>query len=523
MAVRRLAAEQPETFAFSEENSAWANAQIAKYPEGRQASAVIPILWRAQEQEGWVSEPTIRYVAEMLDMAFIRVLEVATFYTMFQLSPVGSTAHIQVCGTTPCMLRGSDDIIAVCKRRIADTPHTLSEDGKFSWEEVECLGACVNAPMVQMVKDTYEDLTAESFEALLDTWDRGESPTPGPQNGRTYAAPAGGVTSLTDPGLYDGTIAREMRLPLGSAQDGDAFPTPAAPAAESKASDAKPKAPQSPPLKSAAPETAEDGAADKPAQAPSAEAFESDEEAAIAAALASVGADASDEAKADAVGTRPLGLDSARDGKADDLKKIKGIGKVNEDKLNGLGIFHYDQIADWKRPQIRWAGQYLSFAGRIDREDWVGQARGLSGKTAPSSAPAAGLVSSSSEATEKPAAPAKPSKSEAASEPEAAKGLDDAERPASLAKPEGGKADDLKQIKGVGPKIESTLNSLGIFHFHQIAVWKDDNKDWIDGYLRFKGRIDREDWISQAKLLAGGGETDFSKRVEAGDVPSSKT
>jgi len=527
MAVRRLAAEQPETFAFSEENSAWANAQIAKYPEGRQASAVIPILWRAQEQEGWVSEPTIRYVAEMLDMAFIRVLEVATFYTMFQLSPVGSAAHIQVCGTTPCMLRGSDDIIAVCKQRISQTPHTLSADGKFSWEEVECLGACVNAPMVQMVKDTYEDLTAESFEALLDTWDRGETPTPGPQNGRTYAAPAGGMTSLTDPGLYDGTIARDMRMPLGSTEGDDAVSTPSAPAPEqaapSKESDTKPKASKSSSPKSAVPEIEEDGAGDALVEALPPEAFEKDEEAAIAAALAAVGAEASDEAKADAVGTRPPGLEAARDNRADDLKKIKGIGKVNEDKLNGMGIFHYDQIADWKRPEIRWAGQYLSFAGRIDREDWVGQARGLSGKQTISSPPAAGLVSAASDASEKPAVSAKPSRSKETSDPAAAKGLDDAERPASLAKPDGGKADDLKQIKGVGPKIETTLNSLGIFHFHQIAVWNDDNKDWIDGYLRFKGRIDREDWVNQAKLLASGGETDFSKRVEAGDVPSSKT
>lgn len=522
MAVRRLAAEQPETFAFSEANFAWANAQIAKYPEGRQASAVIPILWRAQEQEGWVSEPTIRFIADMLDMAFIRVLEVATFYTMFQLSPVGSAAHIQVCGTTPCMLRGSDDIIAVCKKRISQTPHTLSDDGKFSWEEVECLGACVNAPMVQMVKDTYEDLNAESFEALLDTWASGGTPTPGPQNGRKFAAPAGGMTSLTDPGLYDGTIAQQMRMPLGSAADDDAGAPPAetAPksAADKKIADTETKAP-----KVAAAETKSATASSAPVEAPSAEAFERDEEAAIAAALSAVGENASDEAKADAVGTRPQGLETARDDTADDLKKIKGIGKVNEDKLNGLGIYHYDQIAGWERPQVRWAGQYLSFAGRIDREDWVGQARGLAGEQGASSTSPAELVSSAAGTSEKPAETGKSSKDRVASEPDAKKGLDDAERPAALVEPEGGKADDLKRIKGVGPKIESTLNSLGIFHFHQVAVWNDDNKDWIDGYLRFKGRIDREDWINQAKLLASGGETDFSKRVEAGDVPSSKT
>ena len=121
---------------------------------------MIPLLWRAQEQnDNWVSKPVIEYVADMLDMSYIRVLEVATFYTMFQLQPVGKIAHIQVCGTTPCMLRGAEDLKKVCQNRIHHDPHHLSADGNFSWEEVECLGACVNAPMVQIFKDTYEDLT----------------------------------------------------------------------------------------------------------------------------------------------------------------------------------------------------------------------------------------------------------------------------------------------------------------------------------------------------------------------------
>ena len=199
MSIRRLDPEQPLEFEFTEENLAWAKETITKYPEGKQASAVIPLLWRAQEQnEGWLSEPAIRYVADMLDMSYIRVYEIATFYTMFQLSPVGKIAHIQVCGTTPCMLRGSEDLIAMCKDKIAEKPHELSEDGNFSWEEVECLGACVNAPMVQIWKDVYEDLTLESFEALLEGLENGTPPPSGPQNGRHFSCPKGGATTLEE-------------------------------------------------------------------------------------------------------------------------------------------------------------------------------------------------------------------------------------------------------------------------------------------------------------------------------------
>ena len=196
MANRRLHPEQPSRFAFSPENLAWANATIAKYPPGKQAAAVIPLLWRAQEQEGWCTEPAIRTVAEMLGMAQIRVLEIATFYTMFLLSPVGRVAHVQVCGTTPCLLRGSEGLLAICKERIAEEPLTPSADGRFSWEEVECLGSCANAPMVQILKDTYEDLTPDLFEALLDGFDQGTPPLPGSQIGRRASCPKGGPTTL---------------------------------------------------------------------------------------------------------------------------------------------------------------------------------------------------------------------------------------------------------------------------------------------------------------------------------------
>ena len=205
MAVRRLHPEQPPSFAFTPENLAWAEATIAKYPPGKQASAVIPLLWRAQEQEGWCTEPAIRAIADMLGMSYIRVYEIATFYTMFQLSPVGRKAHVQVCGTTPCQLRGAEGLIEVCKRRIADHPHELSKDGDFSWEEVECLGVCANAPMVQVHKDTYEDLTPELLEKVLDGFAAGAPLTPGPQQGRKTSEPAGGATTLKDAALYDGS------------------------------------------------------------------------------------------------------------------------------------------------------------------------------------------------------------------------------------------------------------------------------------------------------------------------------
>jgi NADH-quinone oxidoreductase subunit E len=199
MSVRRLAEKQPKDFVFTADNLAWAKREITKYPEGRQASAVIPLLWRAQEQAGgWLPEPAIRHVADMLGMAYIRALEVATFYTMFNLEPVGKYL-VQLCGTTPCMLRGAEDIKKVCRRRIGEQEH-VSADGKFSWREVECLGACVNAPMVQINYDYYEDLTPENFEKLLDGLAAEKNPKPGPQIDRQFSAPVGGLTTLKSAG-----------------------------------------------------------------------------------------------------------------------------------------------------------------------------------------------------------------------------------------------------------------------------------------------------------------------------------
>lgn len=323
MSVRRLHHDQPESFIFSSENADWAQMVIAKYPEGRQASAVIPLLMRAQEQEGWVSRPAIETIADMLDMPYIRVLEVATFYTQFQLQPVGRKAHVQVCGTTPCMLRGAEDLIRICKQRIAAEPFTLSEDGDFSWEEVECAGACVNAPMVQVFKDTYEDLTPEALEIILDTFARGETPKPGPQIDRIFSAPEGGPVTINSDEI---------------------FPAVSSEAAESV--DPEPKA---------TPE--------------------------IVAEIAS-------ETPSDTVSTE-----------SDDLKKISGVGKVIEGKLHALGVTTFAQIAAWTADDIAGFDEKLRFKGRIERDNWLEQARLLAsgGETDFSKRVEAGEVPSSSD------------------------------------------------------------------------------------------------------------------------------
>ena len=200
MSVRRLHPVQPESFAFSDESIAWAKTEMAKYPQGRQASAVIALLWRAQdENDGWLSEPAIRYVADFLSLPYIRALEVATFYTMFNLSPVGKHL-VQVCTTTPCWLRGSDDVVAACRKVIGKGAHEVSDDGALSWTEVECLGACVNAPVMQIGKDFYEDLDGEKTEAILTALRTGRDVKPGPQVDRQTSAPVGGATTLREGG-----------------------------------------------------------------------------------------------------------------------------------------------------------------------------------------------------------------------------------------------------------------------------------------------------------------------------------
>ena len=210
MSARRLAKEQPASFAFSKATMATANWWIQKYPAERKQSAVIPILWLVQKQEGWVSEPAIRAVANLLDMPVIRVLEVATFYHMFQLEPVGTSAIIQVCGTTPCMLRGAGDLMKVCKDKIGGKD-VLSADGRFTWQEVECLGACANAPMAQINDYYFEDLTPETLAQIIDDFAAGKTPKPGSRVGRASSEPEGGALTLTDPKLYDGSAAKTIK------------------------------------------------------------------------------------------------------------------------------------------------------------------------------------------------------------------------------------------------------------------------------------------------------------------------
>jgi NADH-quinone oxidoreductase subunit E len=196
MSVRRLAEQQPESFEFTAENQAWLAKVIARYPDGRQASAVVPALWQAQKQNDyWLPQKAIEKVAETLHMPYIRVLEIATFYTMFNLEPVGKF-YVQLCGTTPCMLTGSDDLIKVLERRVGPQKK-VTADGLFSWLEVECLGACCNAPMVQINDDFYEDLTPENFEKLLDDLAAGRPVNIGSQKGRVSSEPEGRLTSLT--------------------------------------------------------------------------------------------------------------------------------------------------------------------------------------------------------------------------------------------------------------------------------------------------------------------------------------
>lgn len=213
MSVRRLAKEQPASFAFSAETMEKVNWWLGKYPADRRQSGVIPILWLVQKQEGWVSEPAIRAIAALLDMAVIRVLEVVTFYTMFQLEPVGRAALVQVCGTTPCALRGANELMALCKEKIGPKDQ-LSADGLFTWQEVECLGACVNAPMAQINDYYFEDLTVESLGKIIDDFRAGQAPQPGSYAGRHTSEPAGGALTLLDPKLYDGSAGKPIaKLP----------------------------------------------------------------------------------------------------------------------------------------------------------------------------------------------------------------------------------------------------------------------------------------------------------------------
>src|SRR6056297_831763 len=376
--LRRLYHDQPETFAFTPDNQKWAEAQMKKFPEGRQASAIIPILWRAQEQEGWLTRPAIEHVAAMLDLAYIRALEVASFYFMFQLQPVGSVAHIQVCGTLSCMICGAEDLIGVCKDKIADQPHALSADGKFSWEEVECLGACANAPMAQIGKDYYEDLTADKFAAMLDDLAAGKVPTPGPQNGRFASEPEAGLTTLKefDTGKTRYNASVQLATDLGDTIkriDGTEMPlvTPW----QDHGANHRPTDPAdnvSKPPKQATAEAIENTPHEKPQDKSNSKALP------LAKSTAKPGSapkDAATPASAEA-GKKPRMLDAPRDDKADDLKLIKGVGPKLEKLLHSLGVFHFEQMAGWTDEEVTWVDENLEgFRGRVTRDNWVEQAK----------------------------------------------------------------------------------------------------------------------------------------------------
>ncbi len=387
--LRRLAATQPDDFAFTPANQKWAEAQITKFPEGRQASAIIPLLWRAQEQEGWLSRPAIEHISEMLGLAHIRGLEVATFYFMFQLQPVGSVSNIQICGTTSCMICGAEDLVSVCQAKIAAKPHTLSADGKFSWEEVECLGACANAPMAQIGKDYYEDLTAERLGEIIDELAAGKVPVPGPQNGRYAAEPLAGLTSLKDHAVgraqYNASVQRAVDL-------------------------------------------------------------------------------------------------------GETVKRIDGTEEL------------------FRAPWQGGAAQEIPRKSAEERGEGVTRAEAEPLETA---RPAEGSVAPAPKTTPAP----RPTPT-----PEVTPGSGTASpgsKPQMLTEARGGAADDLKKIKGVGSKLEALLHRLGVFHFDQVAGWSDGEIAWVDDNLEgFKGRVVRDNWVSQAKILADGRETDFSARAK---------
>ncbi|UVK45949.1 NADH-quinone oxidoreductase subunit E [Mesorhizobium sp. AR07] len=419
MSVRRLAeaSVQPAAFAFNRANAAAAKQWIKKYPKGREQSAIIPLLMLAQEQEGWVTKAAIETISDMLGMPRIRGLEVATFYTQYQLSPVGTRAHIQVCGTTPCMLRGSEALMDVCRSKIHHDQFHTNAKGTLSWEEVECLGACVNAPMVMIFKDTFEDLTPERLGEIIDLYEagKGASVAPGPQDGRTGSEPITGLTTLTsEKAILKSTRDREAKAATKAAHA-------AAPAAAAAPVATAPAAPA--PAAPVAPSNAGKPKTDAPETSPALKTPSAAKVAPAAEKAASVSA--------------PL---------------------------------HSAANANKAAPEVEQVSK---------------QRNGPKTKAEPATA---------FKAPEAEARPAKPS-------------LEDRNRPAGIDRP--ALVDDLKLISGVGPKIEGILHSLGIFTFAQVASWKKAEREWVDGYLSFHGRIDRDDWVKQAKALAKGGVAEY--------------
>ena len=350
MSARRLAIRQPETFALSAKAKKEIAVWVKKYPKGRQRSALIPALWIAQKDAGgWLPELALRELGDMLDMAYIRVYEVATFYTMFNLEPVGMH-FVQMCGTTPCWLRGSDELKEMLTRKIGPQ-RSISADGKLSWLEVECLGSCSNAPMVQISNADgdhyYEDLTAESLEKVLDDLVAGKKPPQGPKNGRFSSEPIGGAMALTTNAILD-QEANLKALPNAGKKAVVVYH-----AADPKGRRATAGGRKNKPKSETAP---------KAARPPRSTEIKS-------------------KAKAKPiVKSKPkvLYTDGPTDGTPDDLKKIKGIGPKFEGDLNSKGIYYFRQIGAWKAADIKMVeGVIDSFPGRIKRDEWVKQGKAL--------------------------------------------------------------------------------------------------------------------------------------------------
>lgn len=327
MSARRLApaSAQPANASLSADAKAGILEWTKKFPEGRQRSALIPALWIAQKDaNGWLPEAILREVGDMLGMAYIRVFEVATFYTMYNLAPVGKF-HIQLCGTTPCWLRGSDALKEVLARRVGPQ-NSISADGNFSWLEVECLGACANAPMMQVSANVdedpyYEDLTAESLEAIMDDLAAGKTPERGPQNGRINSAPEGGPMTLNSKDLYK--AAKKLTK----------LPNQGKKVTLVRHAD-KPKVPKA------------------------------------------IKVDASK--RGPKLAPKVLYTDGPTDGVPDDLKRINGIGPKFEADLNAKGVYYFRQIGAWKAKDIKDVEAVMKkFPGRIARDEWVKQAKVL--------------------------------------------------------------------------------------------------------------------------------------------------
>ena len=579
MAVRRLTAEQPETFAFSNDNEEWAKGQIAKFPEGRQQSAVIPLLWRAQEQhEGWLPEPAIRYVADMLGMPYIRALEVATFYTMFNLNPVGKH-FVQLCGTTPCMLRGSDELKEVC-RRVIGPESTVSEDGQLSWLEVECLGACVNAPMVQINKDYYEDLTPDGFEALLEKLRSGEEVAAGPQTDRLTSSPLGGPTSLTDenailrtPRHEEGSVDRASdAVAKGQPETGDERLEEETATEDSAVGD-EIKARRDGDTGADAGKTGDseveahipqgedrfgDAAAREKSSIESSEVAKGEHAPEGGGAPGATTGDATAERRADS--RRPDPGENERIGQEAGGERVPERGEADgtEDRpVDGgqpsvggddttIGLNAGDGDANGALPKegpkgsvtaaakgVREATQHASEPGGAGlgeaskAEQHLPPTGGEASPNTGAQVSKTGELRGSDDAasvaatSDQPAAPRKigsgTSAGEAAEIRAAAR--EDARAPLVLDAPRG-EADDLKRISGIGPKLEELLHSLGFFHFGQLATWTEDQVAWVDEHLEgFNGRIERDDWVGQAKSLHEGDENAFAKRDdEKGDA-----